>query len=117
VEAVFWKSASAIRNIFRNRSEQAGMRYYHPHQFRHAAVHLATEQARTTAQIKAISHNLGHENIGTTLLTYGKLDDFSVGEIIGRMNFKTGDQPEIDKMLGEVPKDKLIEEMRRRMED
>jgi hypothetical protein len=37
--------------------------------------------------MRAVSQNLGHEHIGTTLATYGKLDEFRVGEVISDLNF------------------------------
>jgi len=115
VEPAFWMSASAIRNIFRGRMENAKVPYYHPHQFRHAAVYEACKHARTPEETRAISQNFGHENIGTTLLTYGRLDDIRVGDVINRINFQSENQTEIEKVLGEASKENLIKEMQRRM--
>jgi integrase len=66
VEAAFWKSAGPIRNIFRQRMVRAGMKYHHPHSFRHAAVYEASKHARTPEEMRAISQNFGHSNMGTT---------------------------------------------------
>jgi hypothetical protein len=38
-----------------------------------------------------------------------------VEEVISRMRFQGGDLTELDKILSEAPKEKLIEEMQRRM--
>ncbi len=37
----------------------------------------------TAAQIKAWSQNLGHENVATTLTSYGKIDPARQGELVG----------------------------------
>lgn len=92
VEPKFWKSTNPIRDILKRRAEAAGMEYYHPHSFRHAAIRLALRHCRNAEEVRAISQNFGHENIGTTLLTYGKLDDERVDDIVGSMHFSQ--QPE-----------------------
>jgi hypothetical protein len=38
---------------------------------------------RTSEQIKAWSQNLGHENVATTLTSYGAIDPHRQGEVIG----------------------------------
>lgn len=100
VEPMFWKSANPIRNILKRRAEAAGLEYYRPHSFRHAAIRLALRRCRNAEEVRAISQNFGHENIGTTLLTYGKLDDDRVDDIVGSIDFST--QPD-----GSMPPDKL----------
>lgn len=87
VEPVFWKSTNPIRQILKDRSERANLPYYHPHSFRHAAIVLSLRRCRNAEEIKAVSQNFGHENIGTTLLTYGKLDNYRVNEIIDKVDF------------------------------
>jgi site-specific recombinase XerD len=87
VEPVFWKGSGPIREILRNRASRAGLKYYNPHSFRHAASHLALSYCRTPEDFRAVSQNLGHEYIGTTILTYGRLDQFRVAEVISRMDF------------------------------
>lgn len=86
VEPVFWRGTGSIRLILKERAERAGLEYFHPHSFRHAHVHLALKYCHTAEQIRAVSQNLGHENIGTTLTTYGKLDQYRVGEVISGLD-------------------------------
>ena len=43
---------------------------------------------RTPEQIKAWSQNLGHENIATTLTSYGKIDPHRQGEVIGGISLQ-----------------------------
>jgi hypothetical protein len=43
---------------------------------------------RTPEQIKAWSQNLGHENIATTLTSYGKIDPHRQGDVIGGISLQ-----------------------------
>jgi hypothetical protein len=43
---------------------------------------------RTPRQIKAWSQNLGHENIATTLTSYGTIDPRQQGEVIGAISLE-----------------------------
>ena len=112
VEPVFWSGGNSVRDILKTRSEAAGLPYYNPHSFRHAAVHLASEYCTTPEQFKAVSQNLGHEHVGTTFMTYGMLDEHRVQEVISRINFmrKPGqnavDIPleELEKLIGKYRK-------------
>jgi hypothetical protein len=38
---------------------------------------------RTPQQIKSWSQNFGHENVATTLTSYGTIDPYKQGEVIG----------------------------------
>ena len=75
VEKKFWESASPMRQIFKGRAKHAGLEYFQPHSFRHLAIHLALDACNSNQDIRAVSQNVGHENIATTLLDYGVLDD------------------------------------------
>jgi integrase len=114
VDCAFWATTQGIRNIFKRRAEAAGLRYYSPHKFRHTATVEAFKHCRTAEELRAISQNFGHENIGTTFSTYGKLPDFQVEDIIARMNFKK-DATAGGESLDDVPKEKLMEALSRRM--
>ena len=87
VEPVFWKTTGSIRDILKNRAGKAGLKYYHPHSFRHAAVALSTRAARTPEEMKAVSQNLGHENVATTLTTYGTLEIPRVEAIVRGLDY------------------------------
>lgn len=84
VEPVFWKSTSSPRKVFQKRFEEAGVKYYHPHTFRHLLVKEISKLPLTEEQKKAISQNLGHEDVGTTFGSYGygKIDENRQMEII-----------------------------------
>lgn len=115
VEPAFWATTQGVRKVFKERSEAAGMRYYSPHKFRHTATVEAFKHCRTAEELRAISQNFGHENIGTTFSTYGKLPDMQVEDIIARMNFKNDTLAGEGIPLDDIPKEKLIEIFTRRM--
>ena len=58
-----WKTANAIRDIFRRRFEAAGLPYFHPHSFRKTLARLGTAMTTTTEEWAAWSQNLGHEDV------------------------------------------------------
>jgi integrase len=67
----YWKSTSSARKVFEKRFKAAGVRYYHPHSFRHLLVKEVSRLPLTEEQKKAISQNFGHENVATTFGSYG----------------------------------------------
>lgn len=71
VEPLFWSDATSARKIFEKRFKQAGVHYYHPHTLRHLIVGQFIKTRLTEEEKKAISQNLGHENVGTTFGSYG----------------------------------------------
>lgn len=92
VVAKFWADASPMRRIFQFRTEQTLLPYFSPHKFRHFAINQAQKYVKSAEQLKAVSQNVGHENIGTTW-GYGMIDDSRVGDVINGINFeKTAEQ-------------------------
>lgn len=71
VEPVFWSNASSARKVFEKRFKGAGVPYFHPHTFRHLIVKEFIKARLTEEEKKAISQNLGHEDVGTTFGSYG----------------------------------------------
>ncbi len=67
----FWSDAGSARKIFEKRCANAGVKYYHPHSYRHLVVSLMSKMRLTEEEKRAISLTLGHENIGTTFGSYG----------------------------------------------
>ena len=117
VEPVFWSGGNSIRDIIKSRSQTAGLPYYNPHAFRYAAVHLASQFCTTPEQFKAVSQNLGHEHVATTLKTYGMLDTPRAHEVISKIDFerKPGDGAvnipleELERLLGKYRKKDLTD--------
>lgn len=88
IEAQHWRDASPVRAIFRQAFEVVGLPYFPPHSFRHTLGHLMQTACRTGEEIKAWSQNLGHENIATTLTSYGKIDPHRQGAVIGAISLE-----------------------------
>jgi site-specific recombinase XerD len=80
-----WRSATAIRKIFRTAFEAAGLPYFNPHSFRHTLVLLGEQVCQSPADFKAWSQNLGHEKVLTTLYSYGEVSPRQQAEIIKRL--------------------------------
>jgi integrase len=89
----FWKSSASARKIFQKRFEDAGLPYYHPHSFRDTIVKEYTKTSLTEEEKKAVSQNLGHENVGTTFGSYGcgKIGEDRQFEIIESINAQKAD--------------------------
>lgn len=113
VEPVFWKSSSSSRNIFKNRFEQAGVKYYHPHTLRHLLVKQITKTPLTEEQKKAISLSLGHDDVRTTFGSYGygKIDEDKQIEIIKNIDFD-GQNKERKVDLSDESIERLAEKIR-----
>jgi integrase len=77
-----WKSAAAIRTIFRNAFTAAGLPYFNPHSFRKTLVRLGQRVCTTPEMFKAWSQNVGHEEVLTTFTSYGQVDQNRQREII-----------------------------------
>lgn len=91
IEPAFWQSVTSMRTIFKQRFEDAGVEYFSPHTFRHLAVSLATQKCKNAEELKAVSQNFGHEDIGTTFQTYGTLNNNKVGELVTALDFASND--------------------------
>ncbi|MDX9859217.1 MAG: site-specific integrase [candidate division Zixibacteria bacterium] len=77
-----WSSAAPVRKIFKEAFEKAGMKKFTPHSFRRTLTRLGQELCRNPAQLKTWSQNLGHEDVMTTMVSYGKIDPFNQGKIM-----------------------------------
>lgn len=99
VVAEFWQSVTSMRDIFKQRSEEAGIEYFSPHCFRHSAVNTAISKCRNGHEIKAVSQNFGHEDVGTTMTTYGTLNNTQVNNIILGIDFSNSNNNDADILL------------------
>ncbi len=104
VEAVYWKGAGRIREIFKSRAAEAGLPYFPPHCFRHLAVDLALKSCQTGEQVKAISQNFGHEHIATTLQNYANFTPDRLASVMNEMNFTGKPKQTTDEKLEELKK-------------
>ncbi len=82
LERKHWQNAGAIRRIFRQAFERAGLPYSHPHSIRKTLVQLGEQVCTTPEEFKAWSQNLGHENVSTTFTSYGQVAGHRQAELI-----------------------------------
>ena len=68
-----WKDAAAIRRIFKDAFEAAGLPYFNPHSFRNTLVALGQKICPNSEALKAWSQNLGHAHVLTTIMSYGSV--------------------------------------------
>ena len=66
-----WKTATPVRDIFREAFERVGLPYYSPHSLRKTLGALGERMCQNAEQLKAWSQNLGHDSVMTTLTSYG----------------------------------------------
>ncbi|MFZ1084389.1 MAG: site-specific integrase [Terracidiphilus sp.] len=105
LERKHWSTATPIRAIFREAFERVGLPYFHPHSIRKTLVKLGLEVCNSAEKFKAWSQNLGHEQVLTTFMSYGKVATERQGEIlqgIGRP--KSSAQPDADEIAETVLK-------------
>lgn len=88
IEPTHWCDASPVRTIFEHAFVRAGLPYFPPHSFRHTLGHLMQTACRTPEQLKAWSQNLGHENVATTLTSYGTIDPHRQGDVIAGISLE-----------------------------
>ncbi|QDZ00117.1 tyrosine-type recombinase/integrase [Nitratireductor mangrovi] len=81
VDRTFWKSADAIRRIFRQRFAAAGLPYFNPHSLRTTLARLGEKVCQSPEAFKAWSQNLGHEQVLTTFTSYGAVASHRQAEI------------------------------------
>jgi len=72
----------ALRDDLIDLCDRAEIEYLSPHKLRHGFAVYGLKSAKTIAQMKAISQNLMHSNMGITDGIYGKLVDDDVRDII-----------------------------------
>ena len=91
LERTHWSNAAAIRRVFREAFEGAGLPYFNPHSFRNTLAVLGEHVCRTPEDFKAWSQNLGHEKVLTTFTSYGAVAENRQGEILSAL----GQKPEV----------------------
>ena len=91
LEPKFWQNTSSMREVLNQRFEVVGIEYFSPHTFRHLAVNLALTKCKNGHEVKAVSQNFGHENVGTTMITYGSLNHAQLSETVKGINFSNNE--------------------------
>jgi integrase len=100
-----WNTATPIRTIFQEAFERAELPYFHPHSLRKTLVRLGEQVCQSPEEFKAWSQNLGHEQVLTTFMSYGKVATERQGEILqGIARPKSSAQPDADAIAETVLK-------------
>jgi integrase len=68
-----WANATPVREVFKRAFWAVGLPYFQPHSVRHTIMQLAYKLKLDTERLKAWSQNMGHENVLTTLGSYGSI--------------------------------------------
>ena len=100
---VHWSTATPIRTIFREAFERAGLPYFHPHSLRKTLARLGEQVCQSPEEFKAWSQNLGHDQVLTTLMSYGKVATDRQGELIRGIGMpKPSTQPGVEDLAEAV---------------
>jgi integrase len=102
-----WANATPARNIFRLAFESAGLPYYNPHSFRDMLSRWAMDHCNQK-EYKAVSQNVGHENVDPTYNSYGKLSPYEQRKAIVGIGKGNPD-------LKSLPTEDLVAELNRRV--
>ena len=105
-----WKDAAAIRKIFKESFEAAGLPYFNPHSFRNTLVTLGEKICPSPEAFKAWSQNLGHSHVLTTFTSYGTVAPSRQAEILEALRTSTDtvggepDQATVQKVVSHLLK-------------
>lgn len=77
-----WKTAQPVRDIVKRAFEAAGIPPFGPHSFRHMHAREALWSGKSVEEFWAVSQNLGHSSMLTTLRSYGQLPEHRRRELI-----------------------------------
>jgi integrase len=103
LERTFWTGSGPARKIFKKRFNEAGMEYFNPHSFRRATANTAFALCKTPSDAKAVSQNLGHQNMATTMFDYIELPEDEVARHIRQLTHK--EPQDIDGIVRKALKD------------
>jgi integrase len=81
----FWKSAGAVRRIFKEAFLRAGLPYFNPHSFRNTLAVHGEKICVTAEQWRAYSQNFGHSSPMTTFNSYGSVAPYRQAEILNEL--------------------------------
>lgn len=99
-----WKSAAAIRQVFKKAFLLAELPNFNPHSFRNTLAALGESMCQSAEEFKAWSQNLGHEGVLTTFYSYGEVQEGRQADIFKqlkepRLNTVSADVAELAKAL------------------
>ena len=108
LECKHWRNANAIRRIFREAFENANLPYFSPHSLRSTLAQFGLARCLSPEHLKALSQNLGHEQVLTTLMSYGRVAEDRQGEIIRKLAMRPADLREEKDTYADAVVQKLL---------
>ena len=81
-----WASTGPIRETFKRGFAAADLPYFNPHSFRDMLVHHYMARDLSPGLMRAVSQNLGHNDVLTTFTSYGNVPAHRQGELIRQAN-------------------------------
>ncbi|MBB3315516.1 integrase [Rhizobium sp. BK181] len=88
IELEFLTTAAPVRQVLRKAAAAAGVPYFKPHAIRSTVAKLCDEWASSLRDMKALSQNLGHEQVSTTSKYYGDVEPHVKQELFRKMRDK-----------------------------
>jgi integrase/recombinase XerD len=87
-----WANAAPVRDIFKRAFGAVGLPYFQPHSVRHTITQLAYKLELSPERLKAWSQNMGHENVLTTLSSYGTVSLERQEELLAGLSNPKGEK-------------------------
>lgn len=81
----------SLRKFIKSAFMAAGLPPFTPHRFRNTLVQMSNDYVTTAEELKAVSMNLGHSSVQTTVDHYGQISDQRQGEVMKRLRQKVRD--------------------------
>ena len=100
IDRTAWSSPSSAAMLFKQAFIDAGLPPFSPHRVRDTLAELAREHCRTPEDYKAWSQNMGHDDVLTTLRSYGSVASGRQVDLMARFRkrgpLKNGDEDNFD---------------------
>jgi integrase/recombinase XerD len=100
-----WSGTASVRRIFKDAFVEAGLPYANPHSFRNTLMQLGYDLRLSHEELKAWSQNFGHDNILTTMCSYGEVPLHRQAEImrdLAKPRHTKGNNNEIAQRIAEL---------------
>ncbi|MEQ1705409.1 MAG: site-specific integrase [Rickettsiales bacterium] len=109
------KSQSILRDELYKQLEKAGLAHYTPHTIRNSLIALFFSMPLTPEQQKAVSQNMSHKNLATTVNGYYKVSEYRQDAIIEELDVehllkmqKLRDNPKLKYIMAQLDNEEAI---------
>lgn len=83
-----WVDDVSVKNMFKKRFQKCGVKYYPPHRLRDLSIRLGLLVSENGLHVKAVSQNVGHEKVATTLNQYCTFRPEQLGKVIKNLRYE-----------------------------